>query len=350
MKSLTHDYLKSLQFSTEQATVLKKIGEYKGRQDLFTRQTPELLESLRQVAIIESSESSNRLEGITAPHDRIEALVLNSKHTMPRNRSEQEIAGYRDALNLIHESAPYMEISTNVILQVHSIIYRYMPDGGGRWKMTDNEIIEKNADGTLKRVRFKPVSAVATPHAMEDLANLYKNDLKNSLTEPLILIPLVILDFLCIHPFRDGNGRTARLLTLLLLYHFDLQVGRYISLERIFEESKETYYETLEASSQRWHEGKHDAYPWINYFWGVLLRAYAEFEDRVGSIKKGKGTKGDQIRKAIDRRIKPFAISDLESDCPGISRDTVRLVLRQLKEEGIILSTGKGRSAKWVKI
>lgn len=350
MKSLTHDYLKTLQFSTEQATVLKRIGEYKGRQDLFTRQTPELLESLRQVAIIESSESSNRLEGITAPHDRIEALVLNSKHTMPRNRSEQEIAGYRDALNLIHESAPYMEISTNVILQVHSIIYRYMPDGGGRWKMTDNEIVEKNADGTLKRVRFKPVSAVATPHAMEDLVNFYKNDLKNSLTEPLILIPLVILDFLCIHPFRDGNGRTARLLTLLLLYHFDLQVGRYISLERIFEESKETYYETLEASSQRWHEGKHDSYPWINYFWGVLLRAYAEFEERVGSIKKGKGTKGDQIRKAIDRRIKPFAISDLESDCPGISRDMVRLVLRQLKEEGIIRSTGKGRSAKWIKI
>lgn len=174
----------------------------------------------------------------------IEALVL--KKTVPRNRSEQELAGYRDALALIHESGKFMDFSVNIILQLHSLLYRYMPNDGGRWKMVDNEIVEKNPDGTIARVRFKPVPAVVTPFVMEDLGKNYSQAIHNWQQEPLIVVPLVILDFLCIHPFTDGNGRTSRLLALLLLYHFDYQVGKYISLERIFEESKESYYETLE--------------------------------------------------------------------------------------------------------
>lgn len=347
MHSVDIKYLNKLNFSVEQASALKKIGEYRGKQELFSRQTPEILNTLQQVAIIESSESSNRLEGIIAPHKRIEALVLQS--AAPQNRSEREIAGYRDALALIHESAQYMDFSTNVILQCHSMVHRYMSEDAGHWKMVDNEIVEKNPDGSVRRIRFKPVSAVQTPQAMDGLVENYKEAINRHNKEPLVVIPLSVLDFLCVHPFRDGNGRVARLLTLLLLYHFDYQVGRYISLERIFEESKETYYETLEESSKGWHQAEHDVFPWMNYFWGVLLRAYREFEDRVGKIRTGKGSKTEQIRKAVDRRIGPFAISDIESDCPGISRDMIRIVLRQLRDEGAILLQGKGRGAKWIR-
>jgi len=345
LKSLKPEYLAKLAFSAEQMATLQKLGEHKGKQDLFTEQTPEVLESMKQVALIESSESSNRLEGIIAPYARIKDMVL--KDAAPRDRSEQEIAGYRDALAQIHESAKYMEFSANIILQLHSFLYRYHPGEGGKWKSTNNEIIEKNPDGSIKRVRFAPVSAVETPESMDCLTQGYKQAIEQH--EPLIVIPLTILDFLCIHPFRDGNGRVARLLTLMLLYHFGYQVGRYISLERIFEESKETYYETLEASSQGWHEGEHDVMPWLNYSWGVLLRAYDEFAERVGSIQQGKGTKTELIRQAVARRMKPFSISDIEGDCPGTSRDMVRLVLRQMRDESIIESTGRGRGAKWIK-
>jgi len=345
MKSLNPTYLKGLKFTEAQISTLKMIGEYKGKQALFFHQTPEVLNSLKQLAIIESSESSNRLEGITAPHKRIEGIIV--KKTEPRNRSEQEIAGYRDALNLIHESGQYMVLSINVLLQLHSMLYRYMGINAGSWKLSDNEIVEKNPDGTIKRIRFNPVSAFATPKAMKELISTYDLAIKDN-KEPAVIIPLLILDFLCIHPFSDGNGRVSRLLTLMLLYHYGYEVGRYISLERIFEESKETYYETLERSSYKWHEGKHDVMPWLNYFWGVLLRAYREFEERVGEIRTGKGSKTKQIRQAVDRRIGPFSISDIEQDCAGTSRDMVRLVLRQLRDEGVISVSSKGRNAKWI--
>lgn len=347
MNSLTIEFLNKLKLTSEQGSTLAKIGEYKGRQELFTHQTPEALETLRQTAIVESSECSNRLEGITASHKRIKALVLHN--TTPRDRSEQEIAGYRDALNLIHESALHMKYSVNVCLQLHTMLYRYLPQDGGKWKMTDNEIIEKTEDGSVARVRFKTVSAVATPRAMEQMAENYASAIEKHNKEPLLVAPLAILDFLCIHPFGDGNGRVSRLLTLMTLYHFGYDVGRYISLERIFEESKKTYYETLEASSQRWHQGKHDVHPWLNYYWGVLIRAYKELEERVGTIRTGKGSKTEQIRLVIGRKTMPFSISDIESDCAGISRDMVRVVLRQMRSEGVLTSTGRGPASRWVK-
>lgn len=347
MRSLTPEYLDQISFASDQMSTLRTIGEYKGKQQLFSEQTPETLENLRQAAMIESNECSNRLEGITAPHERIEALVLQS--TKPKNRSEQEIAGYRDALNLIHESSQYMDLSVNTVLQMHSMLYRYLPGDGGRWKMMDNEIVERNPDGSIKRVRFRAVSAVATLQAMNDLVQNYGAAVHEFNKEPLVVVPLTILDFLCIHPFKDGNGRVSRLMTLLLLYHYGYEVGRYISLERIFEESKETYYETLEASSQGWHDAKHNVVPWLAYFWGTLLRAYKEFEERVGTIRTGRGSKTEQVRLAVTRRTVPFAISDIEADCPGVSRDMIRLVLRQLRDEGAIVLQGKGRGAKWVK-
>lgn len=346
MYSLSKKYFSNLSFSANQLTILRTIGEYQGKQELYFKQSPEILKGLQQVAVIESSESSNRLEGITAPYDRIADLVI--ENTAPKDRSEQEIAGYRDALNLIHQSYSHMPLSINVILQLHSWIYRYLPESAGKWKTTDNEITEVHANGQ-KRIRFIPSTAFDTPEAMKKLVQRYDESIQKWNLEPLIAIPATILDFLCIHPFRDGNGRSARLLTLLLLYHFDYQVGRYISLERIFEESKESYYETLEKSSQGWHEGKHDIMPWMTYFWGVILRAYKEFEARVGTLTTGKGSKGQHVRTTIETMVGPFAISDIEKACPSISRDTIRLTLRQLRDEGLIIPEGKGRGAKWIR-
>jgi Fic family protein len=347
MNSLTPEYLNGLTFASDQVSTLRLLGEYRGKQALFFRQSPETLKSLQLVAKIESSESSNRLEGIELPHKKIEELIL--KEAKPKSRSEQEIAGYRDALNLIHESAAHMPFSPNVILQLHGILYRYMPNPGGHWKASDNEIIEKYLDGT-HRVRFVPTKAHLVPTVIEGLTKNYSSAITDHMQDALVIIPLTILDFLCIHPFNDGNGRMSRLLTLMLLYQFDYQVGRYISLERIFEDSKESYYETLEICSGHWHSGKHEVKPWLNYFWGVLIRAYREFEERVGVITTSKGSKTELIRSAINRRVKPFSIIDIESDCPGVSRDMIRRVLRQMRDEGIIIASSGGRGATWQKV
>lgn len=346
MKSLQPAYLQNLRFDAQQLGTLRALGEYRGKQQLYVVQSPEVLSGLQQVAVVESTESSNRLEGIEVAPSRLKALVL--KDATPKSRSEQEVAGYRDALALIHESGEQMPFTEGTLLQLHSMLYRYMPQPGGVWKATNNDIVERHADGST-RIRFRPVAAHLTPMAMADLVSGYRYALDQTLADPLVLVPLVVLDFLCIHPFADGNGRTARLLTLQLLYHFDCAVGRYISLERIFEESKESYYETLEASSQGWHEGQHNIAPWLGYFWGALLRAYKEFEERVGQIEHGRGAKGDRVRAEALKRTLPFSISELEDACPGVSRDMVRLVLRAMKAEGLIESTGKGRGAKWVR-
>ncbi len=346
MNSLAVEYLKKLKFSPVHIASLRALGEYKGKQDLFDRRSPEALASLKSLAMVESTISSNRLEGVSVGDERARNIVLMS--AKPRGRSEQEVAGYRDALALIHESARDLPFTTDVIRRLHTTICRYLPEGGGDWKKEDNVILERRPDGTT-RIRFKPVPAAMTSNAMGKLVERYKQAVADG-EDPLVVIPLAIFDFLCIHPFKDGNGRVARLLTLLLLYHAGYNVGRYISLERIIEESKESYYETLEKSSQGWHDGKHDVLPWLTYFWGMLLRAYKEFEARVGTVTTGRGAKTEQIELAIKRKVGPFAISDIENDCPGISRDLIRHVLRKLRDDGKIRSTGVGRGAKWVRV
>ncbi len=347
MHSLTPAYLDRLSFSAEEAAALSALMEMRGRQELFVNQKPEVLESLRQVAIIESTESSNRIEGISAPRDRIEAIVL--RPTEHRNRSEQEIAGYRDALALIHESHEHMPLTVNVLLQIHQMLYRYHPGPGGRFKLADNRIDHYDGKGNLVRVRFRPTPAFETPAAMDALVAGYQDANGARALHPLVAVPLTILDLLCIHPFTDGNGRVARLATLLLLYHHGFALGRYISLERIVEESKEGYYETLEASSKGWHEGKHDVHPWLNYFWGALTRAGREFEERVGKVADAPGTKSEMIRAAVMRRIGPFSSAAIEKDCPGVSHELVRRVLRSMRDEGIIAVQGRGRGAKWLR-
>jgi Fic family protein len=345
MPSLAPEYLKNLSFSTQQLASIHRLGEVRGRQQLFVQQAPHQLEALRHLAVIESTESSNRIEGIVVAAGRVAELIDNG--ATPRNRSEHEIAGYRDALRLVHDSHPAMRFSPNVILQLHSMLFQYMAGQGGLWKSTDNEIVEKDRQGRIVRIRFKATPAVATPQAMETLSADYLRATRDHDADPLVLIPLAILDLLCIHPFRDGNGRVARLTTLMLLYQSDYRVGRYISVERIIEQSKDTYYEALERSSQRWHDSGHDPHPWLDYFWGVLIRAYREFEERVERLK---GSKTDQVRAAVLRRTGPFGISDIEADCPGVSRDMVRHVLRQMKREQLIAPTGIGRGARWRRI
>jgi Fic family protein len=339
--------LDNLQFSAQQLEALNRIGEYQGKQALYAERLPEVLKTMRRVAQVESAESSNRIEGIEAPRRRIQGLVI--ERTAPQNRSEQEIAGYRDALALVHEVAADMDVTANVIRQLHTIMYRYLPQPGGRWKLVDNEIVERDATGAL-RVRFKPVPAVATPQAMEDLAAGVGRALQAEERPGLVVAPLAVLDFLCIHPFTDGNGRVSRLLTLLLLYRLGHQVGRYISLERITEESKETYYEALAQSSQGWHEGRHDPHPWLDYFWGVMLRAYGEFTERVSGLNRGAGSKAAVVRDAVVRMGGPFALADLETQCPGVSLSTIKRELAAMRDEGLMLLDGRGRGARWRRV
>lgn len=350
MNSLNKQFIEKLNFSSTQLGSLKRLGEFKGRQGLLQKVTADVLESLKQVAEIESTESSNRIEGIYSTPDRIRALVLKS--TTPRDRSEEEIAGYRDALSMIHEvfenpdDRP-MDFNNNVILQFHTMLYRNLPQDGGKWKTVDNQIVEKFSDGGY-RVRFSPTPAYLTRESMEKLAENYKFLTMDGTLEPLVLIPLAILDFLCIHPFTDGNGRVSRLLSIMLLYFYDYRIVRYISLERVIEETKESYYEALEKSSFRWHEGKHDVMPWINYFWGVLIRSYKELEERVANLDAGKGQKSQLVIQTIEKKWKPFSISEIEEECLGISRELIRNVIREMKDQGKLIPKGKGRGAKWV--
>ena len=306
-----------------------------------------MLENLRQVALIESTESSNRLEGITADAKRIRDLV--QERTAPANRSEAEIAGYRDVLNTIHLNHEHVHFTDNVVLQLHRDLMKYSGKEGGRWKSTANEITETLRDGS-KRIRFVPVGPHQTPECMRVLHDRYRQLTTEQNWDPLLLIPFYVLDFLCIHPFLDGNGRMARLLTVLLLYHQGYEVGRYISLERVVEKTKESYYDTLFVSSQGWHEGKHDILPWTEYFLSTILAAYREFENRFGRITSGHGSKTDMILNTIDGFMTDFSISEVERACPTVSRDMIRHILFRLRDEGKIRSTGRGRNARWRKM
>jgi Fic family protein len=327
-----------------QTSVVRALGEHQGRQELFVRQTPEVLTTLRNAAVIESSESSNRLEGVTAPRGRIDLLVLHA--AQPVGRDEAEIAGYRDALQAIHADAPHLPFRELAVRQLHDLLYRYLPARGGQYKSSNNSIVERAPDDST-RLRFQPVGVAETPPAMADLIRLTEVAFGRDRREPLIIVPLVVLDFLCIHPFADGNGRTARLLTLLLLYQTGHNVGRYISLERVIEQSRESYYDALYRSSQGWHDDLHDPHPWLNYFWSMLLAAYKEFEDRVGTIKAGRGGKSELVRAWVNGRVTSFKASEVAEALPGVSSDLIRSVLRQLRDEGAAEVIGQGRGARW---
>jgi len=325
---------------------IRLLGEYKGKQELFKEQSPQVLETLQQTAMIQSTESSNRIEGVEAPIQRIQALV--SQKTTPLNRSEQEIAGYRDVLNTIHANYALMRFNTNLVLQMHRDLYQFLPGVGGRWKLVDNKIIETRADDTTV-VRFKTVAAFLTPGAMMQLHEHFNILMEADEFEPLLLIPTYILDFLCIHPFQDGNGRLARLLTLLLLYQAGYEVGRYISLEKIVERTRESYYDALYQSSLGWHTGEHTLQPWWEYFLGVVLSAYREFEQRVGLVTSSRGAKRGIVFNVVARLPNQFKYGDVERACPGVSRPTINRALADLRNSGEIRCIKSGRDAIWEK-
>lgn len=347
MQSFEPGFIERQPITQNLLRTIRLIGEYKGKQELFKEQSPQVLETLRQAAIIQSTESSNRIEGITAPLERIKELV--AEKTTPRDRSEQEIAGYRDVLTTIHTSYAHIPFTPGVVLQLHRDLYQFTVGEGGRWKSVDNEISETYPDGT-KFVRFQPVPAYATPDAMQRLHEQFNRLFESEEIEPLLLIPTYILDFLCIHPFSDGNGRMARLLTLLLLYKADYEVGRFISLERIVERTKESYYDTLYQSSQNWHQGQHSLLPWWEYFLGVVvLSAYREFEQRVGLVSSVKGAKTAMVLDAISNIPGDFSIKDLQERCPTVGIDLIRRILRQERTLGRLECLGRGPDARWRK-
>jgi len=328
-------------------STVRVIGEYRGKQELWQKQFPEVLDSLKELAIIQSTESSNRLEQITAAPERLRDLMLQT--TTPANRPEEEIAGYRDVLATLPTSHPYVPIKPNIIAQLHRDLLKFAPEPGGKWKQVENEIADFRSDGT-RTTRFKCVSVALTPEWMERLCDGFNRLRDQEAAEALLLIPAFVLDFLCIHPFLDGNGRMARLLSLLLLYQAGYEVGRYISLERIIEESKESYYESLKLSSQRWHEGQHDLSPWRDYFLGTIVAAYRELERRTELTTATPGAKRNLIREAADHFVADFTSKELELACPMVSREMIRVVLREMQAEGRVEKIGEGRGARWKRI
>jgi Fic family protein len=326
--------------------LLQKLGEYKGRQDLFQHQTPQALATLKQTAIIESTESSNRIEGVVVPSKRFKELMAHP--SKPKDRSEAEILGYREALSKIHTRPESFPIDEKTVLGLHRQIYSRTDIPAGRWKKRDNSIEERLSDGRWI-TRFVPVPARETPGYMKELCVRFNRLIDKRQTSPLILIPAFVFDFLCIHPFSDGNGRVSRLLTVLMLHQADYTVGRYVSIERLIEESKETYYEALQLSSKNWQKGKHSLKPWWEYSLGIVIGAYQEFERRVGTIARARGAKTFIVEETIDNLPQTFSISDIERLCPSVSRDMIRVVLNRLRKEGHIVSKGAGRGAIWEK-
>jgi Fic family protein len=324
---------------------LVRIAEARGREDVSRHQSPAGLETLRQVALIQSTESSNAIENIRAPRARIEALV--AERTAPKNRSEQEIAGYRDVLGLIHTNRADIPFEPRYVEQLHGNLYRYTGDTtGGHWKKLDNKVQEERPDGSWVE-RFTPVTAAATPEAMRDLHQRFGRELAQATYDPLLLCAAYVLDFTVIHPFRDGNGRMARLITLWLLYVVGHDVGRFISIEKLIDESKESYYETLHQSTDGWHSGEHDLAPWTGYFLGILIAAYREFESRATAIV-GRGSKKALITTFIDSLMTDeFTVAAVRQAAPGVSDAYISKVLAELKQAGMLEPIGTGRGARW---
>ncbi|MBN1674906.1 MAG: Fic family protein [Kiritimatiellae bacterium] len=322
---------------------LNELAEYRGKQELFTRQSPERLKKLREHALIESAVASNRIEGVEIDQKRVGTVVFGKSHLQDRN--EQEVRGYQAALSWIHSDHERIRLSAGTIKRLHSFSRPEIWDSG-KFKNDDGEIIEKHPDGRVT-VRFKPLSAAETPHATKKSCDLFANGIRNRDVPPLVLWTAFNLDFLCIHPFRDGNGRVSRLLLLLGLYHLGFTAGRYVSLERIIERSKERYYETLQESSQGWHEGRHTPWPYVNYLLFSLLELYRQFEQRYEQMSLPRGEKTEVVRNAVSSFTGEFHINELRKACPEVSVDMIRKVLNDMKGEGVVQCRGRGRHARW---
>ncbi|WP_133510075.1 Fic family protein [Candidatus Thiosymbion oneisti] len=332
------------------AWYLADLGEFRGMQTLYTRQSPQRLEVLRAHALIESAISSNRIEGVSVAPERLRELWTVTKPLF-RDRDEEEVRGYRDTLTWIHEEAERIPLDEVTIKRLHTMARGEIWDAG-HYKEKDADILERYPDGR-ERVRFRTVPAAETPERMVLLLADWQRCLDEAWVHPLITLAAFNLDFLCIHPFRDGNGRVSRLLWLLQSYRLGYDVGRFVSLERLVEQNKERYYETLERSSKGWHEGENDPWPYINFVLSIMKAAYREFAERVGKIREPRGAKREQVLRGIEqlaaRAAGSFTLKELEHTCPGVSRDMVRRVLREQQSAGVVECRGRGPGASWRK-
>lgn len=331
----------------EIVNMLSSLHEFRGKQELYIEAESDILTALLNIAKIQSTKASNKIEGIYTSDERLEALVMEKAE--PQNRSEEEIAGYREVLATVHDSYEYISIRPNNILQLHRDLYGFSSsDTGGRFKNTDNVIAESDKDGK-QRVRFAPVPAFQTAEAMEALCSEFNSAIDRSEYDPLLLIPMFILDFLCIHPFNDGNGRMSRLLTLLLLYRSGYIVGKYISMEMLIEKTKETYYEALQNSSIGWHDNTSDYTSFVRYYLGVVLKGYNDFQDRVEHLKYRKISKTERVKAVFEKKLGIIKKSDIATLCPDISETTIERSLKELLESGYIEKVGKGRATGYAK-
>lgn len=332
-------------------TLLSAIHEAKGRQSVQAAIRPDLLNTLITVARIQSTNASNRIEGISTSDKRLNALV--AEKTTPRNRAEEEIAGYRDVLATIHESHDYIPPTPNTILQLHRDLFRYTGLAfGGHFKDSDNVIIERDATGK-QIIRFTPPNALITPELVERACAAYTEAIQDGHIDPLLATAMFTFDFTCIHPFNDGNGRMSRLLTLLLLYRNGYQVSKYISIEHLIERTKDTYYEALAASTYGWNDNVNDYAPFVNYLLGVILTACKEFDERIGEVSgwgsNRKPTKEQRIGNLFDRILSPLSKADILQQLPDISASTVERTLKTLLDNGTITKLGAGRGTRYVK-
>lgn len=330
----------------EVVAYLTQIHEYKGQQNLFIEAKADALSNLLEVAKIQSTEASNRIEGIITTDDRLKKIVREK--TMPQTRSEKEIAGYRDVLATIHESHDYISPKPSVILQFHRDLYKFSGKSiGGSFKNADNVIAEELPDGQ-RIIRFQPVAAWETPEAIRVLCDAFQEAMQDTELDPLLLIPIFVLDFLCIHPFNDGNGRMSRLLTLLLLYRAGYLVGKYISIEKLISDTKETYYEVLQESSRNWHEGTNDYAPFVTYMLGILVAAYRDFETRIELLTNRGLSKPDRVREIIKQHLGKITKAEILEKCPDISQITVQRALAEMLKNGEITKLSGGRYTAYI--
>ena len=347
MRTFNYSKIKEQKWDSEILGYIAAIYREVGKQEQYLKQRPEELEKLVEIAKIQSTEASNAIEGIVTTSTRIKQLV--EEKTTPKNRDEQEIAGYRDVLNAIHDSFDVIPISRNYILQLHKIMYSHMNNPlAGQTKNIQNYISATYPDGHTETL-FTPLSPFETPEALDKICEEYNRVIGNFEVEPLIVIPIFIHDFLCIHPFNDGNGRMSRLLTTLLLYRNGFYVGKYISLEAKIAKTKDLYYDALARSQDGWHEGCEDAVPFIKYLLSIILAAYKDFEDRF-SIVETKLPAVEMVRKATQNKIGRFTKQDIRELCPSLSISSIEGSLRKLVKEGDLKREGSGKATYYLRL
>ena len=347
MRTFNYSNKSEQKWDSELLGLIAAIYKEAGKQEMYLKQRPDELERLVDIAKVQSTESSNAIEGIVTTNTRIRQLV--EEKTAPKNRDEQEIAGYRDVLSIIHESFDAIPITPNYILQLHKILYSHMNNPvAGRTKTVQNYISATYPDGSTKTL-FVPMDPFETPTALETICNELNRVIGNNELEPLIAIPIFIHDFLCIHPFNDGNGRMSRLLTTLLLYRSGFYVGKYISLEAKIAKNKDLYYDALREAQHGWHEGVEDPVPFIKYLLGTILAAYRDFEDRFALVET-KLSSYEMVRRATLNKIGRFSKQDIRELCPSLSISSIEGALRKMVAEGTLVREGKGKNIRYFRV